>query len=164
MDLWLLTAGLFFLGWVLVALSERSRQVQPVARTLAETAVVYLTYISVVGLLVAFNLFALGRIDPFFTSTGWHAFRILYWPVWVLNFSPLLICGVLVVVAVGVRRPRRIVGLALLLLVTLATLEVVFLLEVTVLGTVLVQAAAFVLFAVGVFVSSRSSQVKGPRT
>ena len=164
MNLWLLTAGLFLLGFVLVALRERSLQVQPVTRTLAEAAGAYSVYIIVVGLLVAFNLFQLNRIDPFFTTTRWHVFRILYWPSWVLTFAPLLIGGSLVAVAVGIRRPRRIMALALLLVVTVVALETVFLLNVGVLGTVLVQAVLFVLFAGGVYKASRSTQLNESET
>ena len=164
MNLWLLTAGLFLLGCVLVALCERFLQVQPVARTMAEAAGAYSAYIIVVGLLVAFNLFQLDRIDPFFTTTRWHVFRTLYWPSWVLTFAPLLIGGALVVVAVGIRRPRRIMALALLLIVTFVALETVFLLNVGVLGTVLVQAVLFVLFAGGVYTASRSTQLSESET
>ncbi len=164
MNLWLLTAGLFLLGCVLVALRERSLQVQPVARTLAEVAGAYSAYIIVVGLLVAFNLFQLDRIDPFFTTTRWHVFRILYWPSWVLTFAPLLIGGSLFAVAVGIRRPRRIMALALLLVITFIALETVFLLNVGVLGTVLVQAVLFMLFAGGVYKASRSTQLNESET
>ncbi|MFV2072647.1 MAG: hypothetical protein ACC742_08345 [Thermoanaerobaculales bacterium] len=159
MNLWLVTAGLFLLGGVLVALCERSLQTQSVARTLAEVAGVYSAYIIVVGLLVAFNLFQLGRIDSFFTTTRWNVFSVLYWPSWVLTFAPLLIGGTLFVVVVGIRRPRRIMALGLLLVVTFAALETVFLLDVGVLGTVLVQAVLFVLFAGGVYRASRTTRL-----
>ena len=164
MNLWLLTAGLFFLGCALITLRELSLQVQPVARTLAEAAGVYIVYIIVVGLLVAFNLFQLDRIDPIFETTGWNAFRILYWPAWILTFAPLLIGGSVFAVAVGIRQPRRIVALGLLVVVTLVTLETAILLNVGVLGIVLVQVALFVLFAWGVHRASRSSLASEPQT
>ena len=164
MNLWLLTAGLFLLGCVLVAFRERSLQVQPVARTLAEAAGAYSAYIIVVGLLVAFNLFQLDRIDPIFTTTRWHVFRILYWPSWVLTFAPLLIGGSIVAVAVGLRRPRRIMALAVLLVITFVALETVFLLNVGVLGKAWVQSVLFVLFAGGVYKASRSTQLNESET
>lgn len=162
MNLWFLTAGVFLLGGIVVALRGRSLRMQSVARTLAEAVGVFLIYISITGVLVAFNLFQLGRMDPLFATTGWDVFRTLYWPSWVLTFAPLLIGGVLVVVVGGVRQPRRLMALVVLLLVTFAALETVFLFDVGVLGTVLVQLALFVLFAAGVCQASRSVRRKGP--
>jgi len=162
MVLWLIAAGLFFLGTVLVAIREHSLQVQPVARTLAETAGTYSTYVVMVGLLMAFNLFQLDRIDPIFKTTGWYAFRVLYWPAWTLTFAPLLVGGSVFAVAVGTRRPRRIMALALLVAVTLVALETVILLNVGVLGIVLVQIVLCLLFAFGVYRASRSSQSNEP--
>ena len=164
MNLWLIAAGLFFLGSVLVAIRERSLQVQSVARTLAETTGTYATYVIVVGLLVAFNLFQLDRIDPFFKTTGWYAFRILYWPGWILTFAPVLIGGSVFAVAVGIRRPLRFMALALLVAVTCAALETVMLLNVDVLGIVLVQVVLFVVFACGVYRAARSNEANDPQT
>ncbi len=164
MNLWLLTAGLFLLGCVLAALRERSQKVQSVARTLTEAAGAYSAYIIVVGLLVAFNLFQLDRIDPIFTTTGWYAFRTLYWPGWILTFAPLLISGSVFTVTVGIRRPRRIMALVLLIAVTIVALETVILLNVRVLGIVLVQVVLFALFASGVYRASRCSRAKEPQT
>jgi len=164
MNLWLLTAALFFAGLVLAGLRERSLRTQSVARPVAEAAVAYLTYVIVAGLLVAFNLFQLDRIDPFFTNTPWHIFGILYWPSWVLTFAPLMLAGSLVVVAFGMRRPQRIVALALLLVASCAALEIVFLLNVGVLSTALVQLFLFVLFAGGVYKASRAGQPNGSET
>ena len=158
MNLWLLTVGVFFFGWVLVALRGRSRQDHLVRRTSIDLAVVYVTYTLAVGMLVAFNLFVLGRIDPLFESTRWHIFRVLYWPSWILTFALMLIGGVLVVVAAGFRGSRRILAFALLLALTLTTLEIVFLSGLNVMATALVQTLAFALYAVGVFAAYRSKQ------
>jgi hypothetical protein len=164
MILWLLTAGLFLIGCALVVIRERAQQVQPVARTLAESVGTYSTYVVVVGMLVAFNLFQLDRIDPIFKTTGWYAFKTLYWPGGILTFAPLLICGSVLAVAVGIRRPRRIMALALLVAVTVVALETVILANVSVPGIVLVQVVLFVLFACGVHWASRSSQTDEPQT
>lgn len=162
MNLWLLTVGLFCVGCALAALGERSRRTQPVTRTLAEAAGVFLAYVAGIGLLVAFNVFSLGMIDAFFTTSVSYVVGILYWPSAVLTFAPLLIGGVLVVVRAGVGPPRRIRALVLLLLACLAAFEAVALLGMEALGIALVQTALFAAFVVGVYRSVRRARRSGP--
>jgi hypothetical protein len=158
MNLWLLATALFLTGLFLVGLLERFVRTQPVPHTVAGIAVVFVVYIVVAGVLVAFNLFQLDRIDPFFTTTPWHVFRILYWPSWVLNFAPTVILGSLIVVAFGMQLNRRFVALVLLLLITSIALETVFLLNVSALGTIALQLIVLGLFAGGGYKASRPSQ------
>jgi hypothetical protein len=158
MNLWLLATASFVTGLFLVVLCERFLRTRPVARTVAGIALVFVAYIVVAGVLVAFNLFQLDRIDPFFTTTRWHVFRILYWPSWVLTFAPTVIFGSLIAVAFGMQPNRRLVALVLLLLITSIALEVVFLLNVGVLCTVSVQVIVLGLFAGGVYKSSRPTR------
>jgi len=159
MNLWLLTAGVFLLGSILAGLRERARQVQPVPVSVAQAAGIYSIYILVVGLLMAFNLFQLERIDPFFVNSRGYVFRVLYWPSWVLTFAPLVIAGVVVVVAFGIQRARRVMALMLLLAVTLTALETVFLLEVGAVGKVFVQGAVFAIFTGWMYAASRFERV-----
>ena len=164
MNLWVLATASFLIGLFLVGLCEQFLRTQPVARTVTGIAIVFVVYIVVAGVLVAFNLFQLDRIDPFFTTTGWHVFRILYWPSWVLTFAPTVILGSLIAVAFGMQPNRRLVALMLLLLITSISLEAVFLLNVGVLGTVFVQVIVIGLFAGGVYKASRPSQPCEPET
>lgn len=148
MDLWLIILGVFFLGSFIVVLSGRLRQIRPSDHTLIDVSAVYFIYIFLVGLLVAFNLFQLDKMDPFFQTTRWHVFLILYWPSWVLTFAPLLIGGTLAVVTLNICRPRRLLIFGVLLAVTFIALEAVFLLNIDIMGRVLTQAFVFIVFVV----------------
>ena len=163
MNLWLLTVGLFCIGCALAALGERSRRTQSVARTLAEAAGVFLTYVAGIGMLVAFNVFSLGMIDAFFTTSVSYVVAILYWPSAVLTFAPLQIGGVLVVASAGVGPPRRMRALALLLLVCLAAFEAVALLGMEAFGIAMVQTALFAAFLAIVYRSTRLARSAASR-
>lgn len=161
MNLWLLTVGLFCVGCALAALGERSRRTQPVTRTLAEAAGVFLAYVAGIGLLVAFNVFSLGMIDAFFTTSVSYVVGILYWPSAVLTFAPLVIGGVFVVVFAGARPPRRLQAFVVLLAASLAAFEAVALLGMDAPGIALVQTALFVAFAAVVYRAARRSRKRG---
>ncbi len=161
MNLWLLAFGLFFLGCATAALREHSRRVQPLARTLAEAVGVFLAYVAGIGLLVAFNVFSLGMIDSFFTTSVSYVVGILYWPSAVLTFAPLVIGGGLVVVFAGVRPPRRMQALVILVAASLAAFEAVALLGMDAPGIALVQTALFVAFAAVVYRTARRSRKRG---
>jgi tryptophan-rich sensory protein len=150
-NLWLLTASVFLAGVIIAVLLGRSRQTGSSVCILAEATGAYSAYILLVGLFVAFNLFRLDKIDPFFKTTRWHAFNILYWPSWVLTFAPLVIGGTLVIVSANTSSSRRLRMLSLLLVIALALFEAVYLLNIGVLGKVLVQLAGISLFAAYVY-------------
>ena len=86
------------------------------ARTLAEAAGVFLAYVAGIGMLVAFNVFSLGMIDAFFTTSVSYVVAILYWPSAVLTFAPLQIGGVLGVPPAGGGPPPKMQSLGPLLL------------------------------------------------
>ncbi len=158
MDLWLIAAASFVLGLVVVGLLARSRPEPPGARAVTEAVAVYAAYTFVTGLLVAFNLFQLDRIDPFFVTTRGHVFAILYWPSWVLTFAPSLILGSLAPVGLGLERGHRCAAFGVLLVAVLIALEAAFLLDAGVVAIVAVQAALVIGFALFLFLAFRSGR------
>lgn len=156
MDLWFIAAASFVLGLVMVGLLARSRPGPAGECAVTEAAVVFAVYIVATGCLVAFNLFQLDRIDPFFTTARWYVFAVLYWPSWVLTFAPSLILGSLAPVGLGLERARRMTALGVLLVAVCIALEALFLLRTGVAGIAVVQAALIIAFTAAAFSASRA--------
>lgn len=147
MTLWLIALGALFFGCVCVALIERRIDPGQIKTALIHTLVVFFAFVGGVGALVAFNLFVLDLIDPFFENTGWHVFRILYWPAGFLAFLPLLFGGLLVLMAVVRGHARRVLFSVLLLLASLAAFELTALVDDRPFALIIVQLLVFTLFA-----------------
>ncbi len=155
MTLWIVTVALLALGVVAVSLRIRFHTLEPAGPATRRAVLVIGGYVIGVGGLMVVNAFLLGRLDPGLAAAPWRSVLGTLWPGWVVFFSPLVVGGVFVTAGGVVRPATRWRLYALLLVLSLACVEMSALLAPPLLVLVGVQVVAFVAFLAAAVVLSR---------